>query len=265
MTTDPIYALGDIHGQKAMLDRALALIEADGGPDAKVVFLGDYTDRGPDSKSVLDLLITGQKAGRNWHFVMGNHDRFFSHWVQFGREHDPRVASGISWLNPRLGGTATLASYGITSDPEPTFTRNEADLEVLVHFQKGNAIIPPSDVQAMAQEAVPQEHLNFLDDLPLTFETDDLLFVHAGIKPGIPLVAQDAEDLIWIRDGFLDDQTDHGKLIVHGHTALEAPQHFGNRIDLDGGAGFGRALVPAVFEGRDCSLLSPGGRQPLLP
>ncbi|MEL6641673.1 MAG: metallophosphoesterase, partial [Pseudomonadota bacterium] len=146
MTTDLIYALGDIHGQKRMLDNALALIEADGGPDAKIVFLGDYTDRGPDSKGVLDLLIAGQNDGRNWHFIKGNHDRFFSHWVQFGREHDPRVKSGISWLNPRLGGTATIASYGVTSDLDPAFARNASDLEVLVHFQKGDTLILPAHV-----------------------------------------------------------------------------------------------------------------------
>ena len=260
-----IYAVGDIHGQKAQLDHALALIAADGGPDAEIVFLGDYTDRGPDSKGVLDTLIDGRAAGRNWRFLMGNHDRFFSHWVQHGREHDPRVASGLSWLNPRLGGIATLASYGVTSDVEPTFAREEDGLEYLLGFQRGDRLMTPDDVQRDAQTAVPQSHLAFLDSLPLTLETDDLLFVHAGIKPGVPVADQDPEDLLWIRQGFLDDTRDHGKLVVHGHTALDTPEHFGNRIDLDGGAGYGRPLVPAVFEGRDCFLLTPGGRQPLLP
>lgn len=265
MTDNTIYAVGDIHGQKAMLDRALALIAEDGGPDAQIVFLGDYTDRGPNSRGVINTLIAGQSAGRNWRFIKGNHDRFFSHWVQFGREHDPMVKSGISWLNPRLGGTATLASYGVTSTPEPTFERQADGLEYLVRFQKGDQIITPAEVQAAAQKAVPQAHLTFLDNLPLSYETDDLLFVHAGIRPGVPLAEQDPEDLLWIREGYLDDPRDHGKLVVHGHTALDTPQHHGNRVNLDGGAGYGRPLIPTVFEGRDCFLLTPSGRQPLLP
>ena len=73
----PLYAIGDIHGQLEQLHRVLTLIEADGGPDAKVIFLGDYTDRGPDSAGVIDLLIKARDAGRNWHFIKGNHDRMF--------------------------------------------------------------------------------------------------------------------------------------------------------------------------------------------
>lgn len=259
-----IYAIGDIHGQKAMLDQALDLIRADGGPDADIVFLGDYTDRGPDSRAVVQSLIDGHKAGRNWRFIKGNHDRFFTQFVRHNRQHDDRVLSGINWLNARLGGTKTLASYGVvgTSVFDPHIS---GEREVLAHFEKGTDTLTPAQLHGAAQAVVPQDHLDFLDSLPLTVETDDLLFVHAGIKPGVALPDQDTEDLLWIRDGFLDDPTDHGKLIVHGHTALEAPQHFGNRVDLDGGAGYGRPLVPAVFEGRDCFLLTPGGRHPLLP
>ncbi|MDP5362969.1 MAG: metallophosphoesterase, partial [Paracoccaceae bacterium] len=96
---NPIYAIGDIHGQKEMLDYALALITADGGEDAQIVFLGDYTDRGPDSRAVIDTLIDGREAARNWIFLKGNHDRMFTQFVREGREHDPRVKSGINWLN----------------------------------------------------------------------------------------------------------------------------------------------------------------------
>jgi len=260
-----IYAIGDIHGQKEMLDHALALIEADGARDAKIVFLGDYTDRGPDSKGVIDTLIEGRDAGRNWSFIKGNHDRFFSNWVQHGYEHDPRVKSGISWLNFRLGGTATIGSYGVTSSSEPEFKRREDGLEYLRHFFDGDGTIAPKDVQALAQAAVPNSHIAFLDALPLTYETEDLLFVHAGIKPGVALQDQDPEDLLWIREGWLDDKRDHGKLIVHGHTALDQPKHEGNRVNLDGGAGYNRPLIPAVFEGRDCWLLTDKGRVPLRP
>lgn len=264
MPVTPLYAIGDIHGQKAMLDQALDLIHADGGPDAEIVFLGDYTDRGPDSRAVVDTLIAGQEAGRNWSFIKGNHDRFFTRYIRDGRQHDPRVKSGISWLNPRLGGTATLASYGIEGAPE--FKRSEDDgLEWLAGFATEAGAEDAEGLWAEAQTAVPEAHLAFLEGLPLIHQTNDLIFVHAGLRLNLPLEAQDTEDLLWIREPFLEDRTDYGKLIVHGHTALDRPQHHGNRINLDGGAGYGRPLVPAVFEGRDCWLLTEGGRVALTP
>lgn len=260
----PLYAIGDIHGQKAMLDQALDLIIADGGSDAPVVFLGDYTDRGPDSRAVIDTLIAGRAAGRNWTFIKGNHDRFFTRFVREGREHDPRVRSGISWLNPRLGGTATLASYGIVGDPQ--FGRDpQSGLELLTGFDSAGRFMDIHSLMLAAQDRVPEAHLAFLETLPLTHETDDLIFVHAGLQMKLPLDWQDPEDLLWIREGFLDSPIDYGKLIVHGHTALDTPQHHGNRVNLDGGAGYGRPLVPAVFEGRDCWLLTGNGRMALRP
>lgn len=259
-----IYAIGDIHGQRDMLDHALALIEADGGPDADIIFLGDYTDRGPDSKGVLDRLIAGRDSGRNWRFVMGNHDRYMMRFVNEGRQHDPRTTTPINWLNPRLGGTNTLRSYGIAG--EPVFAEHAPNThQQLIHYQTPEAQLTATQLQEAAAQAVPQSHLDFIASLPLIIETDDLICVHAGIRPGVALSDQDSEDLLWIREGFLDDETDHGKLVVHGHTALDAPQHFGNRVDLDGGAGFGRPLIPAVFEGQDCYLLTETGRVPLTP
>ena len=259
-----IYAIGDIHGQKAMLDQALDLIEQDGGKDAQIVFLGDYTDRGPDSKGVLDTLINGRDAGRNWTFIKGNHDRSFYRYVTQGIEHDPMVKSGISWINPRLGGMATLASYGVIGEPELE-RRTSETLETLVAYHIDGKRIPADAVQEQARSAVPQHHLDFLNDLPLTHVTNDFLFVHAGLRPGVPLDQQDVEDLLWIRGPWLEDDRDHGHLVVHGHTALDAPQHHGNRVNLDGGAGFGRPLIPAVFDRRDAWLLTPTGRQPLRP
>ncbi len=260
----PIYAIGDIHGQKSMLDQALGLIREDGGPDAQIVFLGDYTDRGPDSRAVVETLIAGRDEGRDWTFIKGNHDRFFTRYIREGHQHDPRVKSGISWLNPRLGGTATLASYGLTG--EPHFNRDQPDgRERLERFDTAGAALTSDELQAAAKAVVPDSHLTFLENLPLTHETDELLFVHAGLRLDLPLADQDPEDLLWIRDGFLENPTPYGKLIVHGHTALEYPRHHGNRVNLDGGAGFGRPLVPAVFEGRDCWLLTTAGRVPLRP
>ena len=259
-----IYAIGDIHGQKAMLDHALALVEADGGRDAEIVFLGDYTDRGPDSKGVLDTLIAGRDAGRNWHFVKGNHDRMFHDFVRAGREHDSRVKSGISWINRRLGGITTLASYGLKGDPSFLHPRG-GGRETLASYAIGTETLTPGEVQAEAARAVPEAHLDFIAGLPLWQERGDLLFVHAGLRPGVALADQDEDDLIWIRDEWLNDPRDHGWLVIHGHTALDFPRHHGNRVNLDGGAGYGNPLHPARIEGRSVTLLTVDGEIPLHP
>ena len=239
----PIYAIGDVHGQLTELRRVLDLIEADGGKDAHVVFLGDYTDRGPDSRGVLDLLIQGRDAGRDWHFIKGNHDRMFEWFMQDYPKHEAYLPIELSWLNPRLGGDTTLASYGID------FT--DKNRQLVVH--------------AAARDAVPQSHVDFLKSLPLTYETDHLFFVHAGIKAGVPLADQDEEDLLWIRKEFHEDTRAHPKLIVHGHTPVDAATHYGNRINLDTGACYGKPMTVAVFEAAECWLLTDGGRVPLQP
>ena len=241
--SNQIYAMGDIHGQIHQLDYALDLIAADGGPDAEIVFLGDLVDRGPDSRAVIDRLMQGQAAGKPWHVLKGNHDRMFARFVRGGVLHDPRTRTPLSWLHPRMGGITTLASYGVAD-------ANEMPMSAAFHA---------------ARAAVPQSHIDFIDQLPLYLERDSLLFVHAGIRPGVPLPQQSKDDLVWIRDPFLMTSETHPWLVVHGHTALDHPQHFGNRIDLDGGAGFGRPLHPAVLEGPKCWLLTDDGRQSLTP
>ncbi|MDU9004126.1 metallophosphoesterase family protein [Sedimentitalea todarodis] len=241
--TQPIYAVGDIHGQLDYLEAALDLISADGGEDAEIVFLGDLVDRGPKSRSVIERLMDGQAAAKNWHVIKGNHDRMFARFVSEAEENDKRILSGIGWLNPRLGGAATLASYGVDVESDTSSFRLFAE----------------------AQSAVPHSHLDYVSNLPLYLQRGEVLFVHAGIAPGVPLQDQVEDDLIWIRDPFLKYTDPHPWLVVHGHTALEIPFHFGNRVDLDGGAGYGRPIVPAVFEGTDCWLLSTGGRVRLTP
>lgn len=240
---DPIYAIGDIHGQLEELHHVLELIEKDGGRQAKVVFVGDYVDRGLNSKAVVQTLIDGQTQGRNWTCLKGNHDRYLTRFVDDMVVQDPNTQTGLFWLHPRLGGDKTLLSYGvIAEDGWP---------------------LPP--IHAEARQAVPEAHLDFLRNLPLIHETDELIFVHAGLRPGVPLAQQKEDDLVWIRDVFLTHKGSFGKLVVHGHTALEHPQHAGNRVNLDGGAGYFRPLHAAVFEGHDCWLLSDAGRVPLIP
>lgn len=233
--TEAIYAIPDIHGQDALLEDALDRIARDGGKDARIIFLGDLVDRGPNSRAVIDRLMMGQAQGRPWTVLRGNHDQMFVDFLDSGVIQSPHIRSGLSWLHHRLGGAATLASYGL--DVSEDVTEWEA-----------------------ARRAVPQAHRDWLTALPLWKEAGELLFVHAGIRPGLSLRAQDPSDLMWIRDGFLDHEAPHPWLVVHGHTALEMPTHFGNRIDLDGGAAYGRPLWPAVFEGRDAWLLTETGR-----
>lgn len=258
-----IYAIGDIHGQKAQLDNALRLIEADGGADTEIVFLGDYTDRGPDSRGVVQTLLDGVTSGKPWTILRGNHDRMFTRFMRDGTVNDAMIASGKGWLHALLGGATTLGSYG----DFPDFRHpNGGGFETLL--AEGLDPAPTAelaDLLAAAQAAIPQDHISFLEARPLIHQTQDLLFVHAGLRPGVAIDAQAEDDLIWIRAGWLDDTRDHGPLVVHGHTALTAPCHHGNRVNLDGGAGFGRPLIPAVFEGRDCWLLTDAGRVPLLP
>jgi serine/threonine protein phosphatase 1 len=243
MTPAPQYVIGDIHGQIDMLDQALAWIEADGGRDARVIFLGDLVDRGADSRGVIDRVMQGIAQGRDWRVVLGNHDRMFARFLQDGEQHDPRIKSGIGWLHPRLGGVQTLASYGVAKAADR----------------------PLAEVLDQARAAVPQAHRDFISALPRHIEQDGLLFVHAGIRPGVPLAHQDPEDLIWIRDGFLEESRPHPWLVVHGHTAIDLPFHYGNRVNLDGGAGYGRTLYPVVFEGTSAWMLDEAGRLPLVP
>ena len=239
----PLYAIGDIHGQIGELHRVLTLIERDGGKDAEIVFLGDYTDRGADSSAVLDLLVEGHDQKRNWHFIKGNHDRMFEWFMQDYPRHDAYLPINLGWLHPRLGGDTTLASYGIDF--------NDKNRMLVVH--------------SIARAAVPKAHVDFLSNLQLTFETDEIFFAHAGIRPGVALADQDEEDLLWIRKEFHSDPVAHPKLIVHGHTPVDAATHYGNRINLDTGAGYGKPLTAAVFEGRECWLLGRTGRVSLTP
>lgn len=241
--SQPLYAVGDIHGYASELERALALIEADGGADAPIVFLGDYVDRGPDSRAVIARLIEGQRQGRDWTCLMGNHDRMFSLFLQDFPQHDPTLQIDLNWLNPRLGGDTTLGSYG-------------------VRFAQTDRVM---EVHAKAREAVPQEHIDFMRNLSLCHETPELFFAHAGIRPGVPLAEQSEQDLLWIRRVFHEATAPHPKLVVHGHTPVDSAKHYGNRVNLDTGAGYGKPICAAVFEGTDVWVLTEQGRNRLRP
>ena len=112
-----------------------------------------------------------------------------------------------------------------------------------------------NEVHERALEMVPEAHVAFLRSLPFSHQSGNIFFAHAGIRPNVPLDRQEENDLVWIRQEFLNFTDPHPKLIVHGHTSINAPTHYGNRINLDGGAGYGRPLIPVAIEGRSMRLL----------
>jgi serine/threonine protein phosphatase 1 len=241
------YAIGDIHGHLPLLEGVHARIAADraetGDHDAPVIHLGDLVDRGPDSRGVLQYLIDGIAAGQPWQVLKGNHDRMFTRFLRDPWEPEPGLRAELSWLHPRLGGAATLASYGV---------RNAGDR-------------PIAPVHAEALAAVPQAHADFIDSRPTWLQRGDVVYVHAGIRPGVAMADQTETDLVWIRDGWLTDTTDHGFLVVHGHTALDEPTHYGNRVNIDSSAAYGGPLTAIVVEGREVFVLTEDGRRPLRP
>jgi serine/threonine protein phosphatase 1 len=240
-----LYAIGDIHGHLGLLQAAHDLIAADmarHGP-GPVIHVGDLVDRGPDSRGVIDYLLGGLAAGQNWVVLKGNHDRMFTRFMADPWDPEPGLRAELSWLHPRLGGSDTLRSYGVA---------NAGDR-------------PVQKVHAEAQAAVPSAHLGFVVSLPAFHRAGDCLFVHAGIRPGVALEDQTETDLVWIREPFLSEIASFGPLVVHGHTAIDMPTHYGNRLNLDSGAAYGGPLSAVVIEGREAALLTPSGRRRLVP
>ena len=239
-----IYAIGDIHGHLDQLQIAHARIAEDRarvGRDGQVVHIGDVVDRGPDSKSVIQHLIDGISAGENWVVLCGNHDRLFCDFLEGSGGRHPRLPKSMTWQHHVMGGKATLESYGIRKK--------------VLEGEKAFC--------ARALKKVPDPHKAFLAGLPLWHRAEGMIFVHAGIRPGFPMDAQEEDDLLWIRDDFLWHVGDHEALIVHGHTPVDEPTHYGNRVNIDTGAGWGNDLTPVVFDGGDCFALTSEGREKL--
>ncbi|HHB81404.1 MAG TPA: serine/threonine protein phosphatase [Aliiroseovarius sp.] len=241
------YAIGDIHGHLEKLKRAHVLIEADRAEveddEAPVVHIGDLPDRGPDTRGVIDFLMAGQAAGEPWVVLKGNHDRMMAWFLDIPPRRDHCLRSELEWVHPRLGGLDTLASYG-------------------VDISAGRS---SDDLQRDAVVCVPGTHKDFLDALPVSYRRGEVFFCHAGIRPGLSLDMQTEDDLLWIRQEFHVSDADHGALIVHGHTPIDAVTHYGNRVNIDTGAGYGKAVSAVVIEGRDVWLLTDEGRVPVLP
>ena len=221
-----IYAIGDIHGRLDLLLELHELIADDAARSTAkrrvLVYIGDYIDRGPDSAGVLDLLLDRPLPGFEIVHLLGNHEDTL---LQFPDD----MTVGPSWLT--YGGVQTLASYLI--DVPPGSWRDERELRRL---------------QGEVRRRVPRRHVEFMRGLPLTHVEGDYLFVHAGIRPGVPLERQERDDLLWIRDEFLRSPEDHGKIVVHGHTISEAPDQQPNRIGIDTGAFHTNRLTCVVLD-----------------
>lgn len=224
-----IYAVGDIHGRADLLIpllRGVAQDMAETQPRRPLlVFLGDYVDRGGASRSVIDQILTLTKSpGCEVVALKGNHEEAL---LKFLAEPD----FGPTWA--RHGGVSTLVSYGVRP-PE-----DEADLESWTRVR--DAFV----------KALPAAHRRFFESLSLSLVVGDYAFVHAGIRPGVPLADQVEADLLWIRRGFLDAKGPFEKVIVHGHTPRETPEFNGFQMGLDTGAYKTGVLTAARLEGSD--------------
>jgi serine/threonine protein phosphatase 1 len=223
-----VYAIGDIHGRVDLLDRLHGQIEADlkTAPEkAVIVYLGDYVDRGPDSAAVIERLSRARFPGVQTVALLGNHEDMLLQFL------DAPYGASL-WLTN--GGDATLRSYKV---------RVPASFDELLLTQR--ALLG----------ALPRHHKLFLMDLVEQVQFGDYLFVHAGIKPGLPLDRQSREQMIWIRDVFLDSEADHGVIVVHGHTIVHTVEWRENRIGVDTGAYTTGHLTALVLEGAERRLL----------
>ncbi len=226
-----VYAVGDIHGMADLLGEALAAITADieARPVDRVteIFLGDYVDRGPDSRAVIEMLAQ-PIDGRERVCLMGNHEDAMRNAL-----HDGTLTG--RWLG--FGGSETCISFGVDA--------------------YGHAHNPLA-VQAMMQAVVTDEQRAFLDSLKLYHVVGNTLFVHAGVRPGIPLDEQTPHDLIWIREPFLSHTGALEYHVVHGHTPVDHADHREWRTNIDTGAVFGGTLTVAAFEDTSVRFFSVG-------
>jgi serine/threonine protein phosphatase 1 len=230
-----LYGIGDVHGCDELLADMHARIRQDlaarRAEEYRIVHIGDYVDRGPDSRAVIERLSRMCDADPCVLCLRGNHDDLLLDFI------DEVAGSAETFL--ANGGEATLGSYGIRVGLLSSLLGSHAGLG------------------AKLRAAMPATHRDFVAALPLSARFGDFFFCHAGIRPGVALEAQAKDDLIWIREGFLDSAADLGVVVVHGHTPTRdgRPDVRRNRIDIDTGAVFGGPLTCAVIEGSEVRFL----------
>lgn len=219
-----LYAVGDIHGRLDLLSimhsRIMDEILRDRPEDWRIIYLGDYEDRGPDSRGVIEFLSRICATEKRVIALRGNHDAGFLEFL------DRFEINGTFAYN---GGLETARSYGVA-----------LDLSSRERAVSGHAALV---------QAVPPAHVTFLRSLPLTASPGDFFFCHAGIRPGVPLESQHADDLLWIRDDFHWHRGLYSKVIVHGHTPVREAEIMPNRVNIDTGACFYGRLTALAVEG----------------
>lgn len=224
-----LYAIGDVHGCLGLLTRMHAAIREeiarDRPGDWRIIHIGDYIDRGPDSKGVLDFLVEACRDPRVI-ALTGNHDLGFLKFLE---------APSAEGLFAHNGGLQTARSYGVDLD-----------------FGSREALVAS---HAALMQAIPPRHIAFLRNLPLSKNFGDFFFCHAGIRPGVPIDRQDPEDLVWIREVFLHYSRLHPKVIVHGHTPADRAEIKANRVNIDTRAFATGRLTALMVEGSTKRLL----------
>jgi serine/threonine protein phosphatase 1 len=233
-----VYAVGDIHGRADLLQEMHRLIAEDAalltpGTSKVVIYLGDYVDRGLDSRRVIDLLIQDRLADFQTVHLFGNHDAWLLSFLV-------DASIGPIWL--RYGGDATMVSYGV---------RLGVPQEDVRYYEQ---------LQDDLRQRIPRRHVEFLQNLELSFDSGDYLFVHAGVDPARPLDQQATDDLLWIREPFLSSRRDLGRVVVHGHTVESEPIVRSNRIGIDTGACWTGCLTCLVLEEGTFRFLTTGGK-----
>lgn len=226
-----LYAIGDIHGcvdELAEMHRLIAAeIERDKPSDWRVIHVGDYIDRGPDSRGVISHLIHARARDERFIMLGGNHDIGLLEFL------DQPTPNG---LFVRFGGIQTAASYGV-----------QLDVDSPAGIERGHAALT---------KALARGHLDFLTSLRFSVSFGDFFFCHAGIKPGVPLERQKQDQLIWIRDEFLDYPHLHPKVVVHGHTPAAEPELRPNRVNVDTGCYRTGILTALVIDGAETRFLT---------
>ena len=219
-----VYAIGDIHGRLDLFEQLIAAIDADDATrtpaETTVVLLGDLIDRGPDSAGVIDAAMAWGER-RQVRLLAGNHEEMFL---------DSLKRTEVLRHFLRYGGKETVLSYPIDRTDYRELSLDE--------------------LQERLRDAVPQAHVDYLRGAEDAVAIGDYLFVHAGIRPGVPLEDQNPADLRWIREKFITDTRDHGCVVVHGHTISAAVEEMPNRIGIDTGAFQSGRLTALGLEGR---------------